>query len=383
MNHNEFKILVVEDNQLNRKMITHILKKNNYQVDEADNGKLALEKIDSWKPDLILLDIIMPEMDGLEVLQIIRSKLTQVELPVILVTAMQGSDDIVRGFQLGANDYLPKNFNIEELFARVNTALEIRRYHNLLKQRNKTIERELDIARLIQKKLLPTNAPSIPGYLIHSTYEPLDKVGGDYYDFNEMKDYCDFFMADVSGHGVPGAFIASILKMTTQYTNQFNYNLSEILRIMDQAVAERGANGMFATAVILRLYPEKALIRYASAGHPPILIHRRSTEEFIELSTKGAPLGINYDFKKKPFEEGEFSLVKGDRIILFTDGITEAENEAGIPYENTEWKKFLIHNKEKPLVSLSLRLIESLKKFSNKDQFEDDITWVVIDYTGT
>lgn len=132
-------------------MITHILKKNNYQVDEADNGKLALEKIDSWKPDLILLDIIMPEMDGLEVLQIIRSKLTQVELPVILVTAMQGSDDIVRGFQLGANDYLPKNFNIEELFARVNTALEIRRYHNLLKQRNKTIERELDIARLIQK----------------------------------------------------------------------------------------------------------------------------------------------------------------------------------------------------------------------------------------
>ncbi|WP_210413598.1 SpoIIE family protein phosphatase [Leptospira ilyithenensis] len=374
---------MVEDNLLNRKMITHILKKNDYQVDEADNGKIALEKIDSWKPDLILLDIIMPEMDGLEVLQIIRSKLTQVELPVILVTAMQDSEDIVRGLQLGANDYLPKNFNTEELFARVNTALEIRRYHNLLKQRNKTIERELDIARLIQKKLLPTNEPSIPGYLIHSTYEPVDKVGGDYYDFNEMKDYCDFFMADVSGHGVPGAFIASILKMTTQYTNQFNYNLSEILRIMDQAVAERGANGMFATAVILRLYPEKALIRYASAGHPPILIHRRSKNEFIELSTKGAPLGINYDFKKKPFEEGEFSLVKGDRIILFTDGITETENEIGIPYENTEWKKFLIHNRENPLVSLSLQLIESLKKFSNKNKFEDDITWVVIDYTGT
>ncbi len=68
---------------------------------------------------------------------------------------------------------------------------------------------------------------------------------------------------------------------------------------------------------------------------------------------------------------------------MFTDGITETENETGIPYENTEWKKFLIHNREKPLVSLSLRLIESLKKFSNKNQFEDDITWIVIDYTGT
>ena len=98
---------MVEDNELNRKIIVQKLIKNNYQVNEAENGHIALEKEKSWKPDLILLDIMMPELDGLQVLKILRETKSQAELPIILVTAMQDSEDIVKGFQLGANDYLP------------------------------------------------------------------------------------------------------------------------------------------------------------------------------------------------------------------------------------------------------------------------------------
>ncbi|TGN19688.1 SpoIIE family protein phosphatase [Leptospira idonii] len=383
MNHSESKILVVEDNALNRRMIVHILRKNGYTVEDCEDGRSALKKIEEWKPHLVLLDIVMPEMDGLEVLQKIRTQQTQVELPIILVTAMQGSEDVVRGFKLGANDYIPKNFNAEELFARVNTALQIRSYHNLLKQRNNTIERELDTARLIQKKLLPGNSPIIAGYSVYSLYVPMDKIGGDYYDYNHMKDYCDFFMADVSGHGVPGAFLASVLKMATQYTHQFNYSPPEILRVMDQAVAERGALGMFATAAILRLFPETGTIQFSNAGHPPILVHRRPTNEFIELTTPGVPLGINYDLKKGTYVQGEFTLQKGDRMVLFTDGILETFNGKNESFEDVGWKQFLTYHKDKPNVSLSLRLIEELKQFSGKEIFEDDITWVVIDYDGT
>jgi serine phosphatase RsbU (regulator of sigma subunit) len=378
----EFKILVVEDNSLNRKVIVQKLKKNNYLIEEAENGMIALEKVKSWQPDLILLDVMMPVMDGFQVLDILRQTQSQVELPIILVTAMQDSEDIVKGFHLGANDYLPKNFNTEELLARVNTGLKIRSYHNLLKLRNNTIERELDIARLIQKKILPTKVPYLSGYSIGSLYVPMDKVGGDYYDYFEKEDYCDFFMADVSGHGVPGALIGSILKMSTQYLHRSHYNPTEILKVMDQAVSERGAMGMFATASIVRLFPKEARIEYSNAGHHPLLIHRRSNDTFIELTTPGSPLGINYDFKKLNYIAGEFQLVMGDRIILFTDGIIETVDEKDVDFETSSWINFLEDNKTADVDDLSKKLIQTLKDYSHKNTFEDDLTWVVIDYSG-
>ncbi len=382
MNQAEFKILVVEDNELNRKVIVQKLKKNLYKIDEAENGLMALEKVKTWKPDLILLDVMMPEMDGFQVLEILRQTQSQVELPIILVTAMQDSEDIVKGFKLGANDYLPKNFNTEELLARVNTGLKIRSYHKLLQLRNNTIERELDIARLIQKKILPLSTPNLPGFTIGSLYLPMDKVGGDYYDYFEAEGYCDFFMADVSGHGVPGALIASILKMSMQYCHLSPQSISDILTNMDQAVSERGALGMFATAVILRLFPKEAKFTYSNAGHHPLLIHRRANDTFIELSTPGTPLGINFDFKKLAYLEVEFQLEIGDRIILFTDGIIEAVNAEEVDFETAIWKNFLKENKNAEITDLSEKLIQILKVFSNKETFEDDITWVVIDYAG-
>lgn len=370
---------MVEDNSLIRKMIVHILKKHGYIVDDAADGKLALDKIEKDKPDLVILDILMPVMDGLEVLSFVRKKLSQVELPIILVTAMQDSADIVKGFQLGANDYLPKNFNTEELFARVNTALQIKSYHKLLKERNTTIERELDIARLIQNKLLPHSPPKIPGYEISSLYVPMDKVGGDYYDFFEMNEYTDFYMADVSGHGVPGAFLASVIKMVTQYTAHLTYNPTEILRVMDQAVYERGALGMFATAMIVRLFPKTGEFHYSNAGHVPILIHKRKTNEFIEFTTSGAPLGINYDFKKKDFLLGKNTLDSGDRLILYTDGIIETFDPDEVAFEQARWTEFLIEEKNSSPKVLLEKLLKELKSYSKKDSFEDDLTIVVID----
>jgi len=373
---------VVEDNELNRKIIVQQLAKNKFHVDEAENGQIALEKVALLKPDLILLDVMMPVLDGFAVLKKLRETQTQVELPIILVTSMQDSEDIVKGFQLGANDYLPKNFNTEELLARVNSGLKIRDLHNLLKDRNNTIERELDMARLIQKKILPVSTPLLPGYTISALYVPMDKIGGDYYDFLENESYCDFFMADVSGHGVPGALIASILKMSLKSIHDPNPSITEILSTMDQAVYERGAIGMFATALIMRLYFKEGRIAYSSAGHHPLLIQRRSNDTFINLTVAGTPLGINYDFKKVSFNSEEFQLIPGDRIILYTDGILEATNEDEADFESTEWYNFLNEYRDSKLTELSSQLLKTLSKFSQRENFEDDLTWVVIDYDG-
>lgn len=378
------RILVVEDNNINRKAIVRLLiQQGGFEVGEAENGKIALSKIGEFKPHLILLDVIMPEMDGFEVLEHVRKDYSSLELPIILVTSMQESEDIVKGFHLGANDYLPKAFKPAELFARVNNFLQTRDYHLQIKERNRTMERDLDISRLIQEKLLPEKNPSIPGFEIQSLYVPMDKIGGDYYDFFEGKDFFDVFIADVSGHGVPGAFIASVLKMTSHYLHDAALSLNQLMSEMDQAVSERGALGMFATGFILRIFYLEGKIQFCNAGHCPLLVHRRSTSEFIELTTTGAPLGINFDMKKgTPFKVGEFQLKPKDRLYLYTDGIVETANKDFGIFEDIEWRPFLEAMVNEPSTTLSQKLISKLKAFSGKDSFEDDLTWVTLDYQG-
>ncbi len=378
------RILVVEDNNSIRKGIVRILsQKGGFDVEEAQDGAIGVEKIRSFKPHLVLLDVVMPVMDGFEVLQIVRKEFSSMELPIILVTAMQDSEDIVKGFELGANDYLPKAFNQAELFARVYNFLQMRDYHLQLKERNLIMERDLDISRLIQEKLLPEKNPSIPGFQIQSLYVPMDKIGGDYYDFFPGKDSLDIFIADVSGHGVPGAFIASVLKMTSHYLHDSEGSLNNLMTRMDRAVFERGALGMFATAFLVRIFFGEGKIQYCNAGHCPLLIHRRSTSEFIELVTPGAPLGINFDLKKGvAFKVGEFHLKPQDRLILYTDGIIETTNKNFEPFEEFGWKAFLNEVSKDPLQSLSKSLITKLKSYSEKELFEDDLTWVILDYEG-
>jgi len=361
-------------------MIARILTKHRFTVREATNGREALEAVNQKLPELILLDILMPEVDGITVLKELRRSYTTAELPILLVTAMQESEDIVNGLKLGANDYLPKKFNAEELFARVSTALQIRNYHLQLKERNNIMERDLDIARLIQKKLLPKEPPQLPGIQFETLYVPMDKVGGDYYDFFPKHNSLDIFIADVSGHGIPGAFLASVLKMSSQFYQKEEMPLNTMMAMLDEAVYERGALGMFATAFWLRIYPESRKIQYSNAGHSPLLLHRRHKQEFIELATPGSPLGINYEMKKRaPFQMGEFTVEPGDRLILYTDGIIETVNEHIQAYEDVLWKKFLHDHANTPLNELSANLLDSLRSFSGSNTFNDDVTWVVMD----
>lgn len=377
------KILIVDDNDVNRQMLARILQKQGYFIEEARNGIDALNQINDQAPDLVVLDVSMPGMDGFSVLGEIRKTRSQVELPVLILTVKQDSDDIVKGLKLGANDYLPKSYDFEVLFARVNSAIQISKFHSLLKQRNEVMEKELDMARLIQRKILPLGPPKIPELEIDSLYVPMDKLGGDYFDFFERKDSLDIFIADVSGHGVPGAFLASILKLSFHHLQSENLPLNEIMTKLDRTIFDNGALGMFATAFWVRINLISKKIDFCNAGHRALIIQNKKSGDIKELTTVGSPLGINYNMNQAaPFHVNSHQLISGDRIILCTDGVLEAMNENSEVYETNRWKDFLTININTPLPQMSERLLEDLIDFRGKNTFSDDLTWVIADLTG-
>jgi len=127
-------ILVVDDNQENLKVVSNFLKDKGYQIALALNGESALKVLENYKTDLILLDIMMPGMDGFEVCQQIKEKEKLKDIPIIFLTAKVDTDDIVKGFQLGGVDYITKPFRKEELYARVNNHIQLKRIRDLLKK---------------------------------------------------------------------------------------------------------------------------------------------------------------------------------------------------------------------------------------------------------
>jgi DNA-binding NtrC family response regulator len=141
------RILIVDDTPANIQMLVAILKEPGYQLSAATNGRLAIEAIEKVRPDLVLMDVVMPDMDGYEACRHIKASARWRDLPIIFLTAKTDTADIVRGFELGAVDYVGKPFNGHELLARVSTHLTLQRLRREMEERNASLARELEVAQ--------------------------------------------------------------------------------------------------------------------------------------------------------------------------------------------------------------------------------------------
>src|SRR5690348_5122326 len=183
-------VLVVDDTPANLHLLAQMLKEQGYRVRPVPSGKLALQAAQRDPPDLILLDINMPEMNGYEVCERLKANDKLKGIPIIFISALTEPLDKVKAFEIGGVDYLTKPFQMEELHARVETHLKLRRlqidleeYSRNLEQARERIDHDLKMARGVQRSLLPQRRPEIPGYEFFSYYEPAFEIGGDYYDF--------------------------------------------------------------------------------------------------------------------------------------------------------------------------------------------------------
>jgi serine phosphatase RsbU (regulator of sigma subunit) len=368
------RILIVDDNEDMRNFLKFLLHEQ-YEIYLASDGSEGLNLSLELKPDLIITDVMMPVMNGYEMTRHIKENERTVNIPVIMLTAKAEITNKIEGFEYGADDYLAKPFNSKELLTRVSSLLKTYNYQKLIIKRNKEMEDELEIARLLQMKLLPQDVPLISGYKAAFTYIPMERVGGDFYDYQKRDNLIDFFIADVSGHGLPGAFLALITKMTLDGIKSRNFP-SRVLYNINEVICRSTVKENYVTTFFATLDTETNFLRYSNAGHFPPFLYKRKTDEFIELNAKGTPLGWFKDIK---LDEKEVQLSQGDRLVIYTDGITECHNKNNELFGDERFKQFIRGKIDLNPDDFSKELLKSLKEYSGENQFDDDLTMIVFD----
>jgi serine phosphatase RsbU (regulator of sigma subunit) len=374
-------ILVVDDTPVNISVITGALK-DTYRTKVATSGvkALAIAAADE-KPDLILLDVMMPEMDGYEVCRRLKADPTTREIPVIFLTAQTEAEDETRGFQVGAVDYVHKPFSAAVMKARVHTHIVLREMREKLAKQLSAIQKELETARLIQHSILPETVPQIDGLDIAARYVPMASVAGDFYDFIEVDNkHGGILIADVSGHGMPAALIASMLKIALAAESAHADDPARVLKGLNQTLCGKFQHH-YVTAAYVFVDMEKRTLRYGGAGHPPLLMWGAASPGVRDVIENGLFLG---KFNFATYSSVEVPLAPGDRALLYTDGISEANNPEGAEFGTERLRQFLEAEKDGSANQLADGLLDELARWSARgegEDLDDDITMVTVHVT--
>jgi serine phosphatase RsbU (regulator of sigma subunit) len=369
-------VLVVDDAPSNLRMVNEILH-DQYKVRVATSGSKALELASgSPGPDLILLDVVMPGMDGYEVCSHLKSDPATKDIPVIFLTGQTESADETKGFETGAVDYIHKPFSPAVVAARVHTHLALRETRQQLARQLSDLRSELETARQIQLSILPREVPAIAGLEIAARYIPMTSVAGDFYDFVVVDPKrVGILVADVSGHGMPAALIASMLKIAFAAQAAWALDPARVLSGLNAALCGK-FQGHYVTAVYTLIDLEARTIRFAGAGHCPPLLREASSGKVRELLENGLFLGF---FPDAAYSSAEAPFREGDRLLLYTDGIPEAFSSGGEEFGERRLREFLGRSPDGNAGNWTDALLQELKSWTGRGSGEapdDDVTVV-------
>ncbi|MGW8185782.1 MAG: PP2C family protein-serine/threonine phosphatase [Desulfobacterales bacterium] len=326
-------ILIVDDDLSGLDILQARLSTQHYDFLSATDGEMALAMVKDRKPDLILLDVIMPKIDGIEVCKRVKSDPNLPFIPIIMVTAKDDSRDIVAGLDAGADEYLTKPYSHSALVARVKSMLRIKSLHDQVLDQSAQLERQLKTATIIQSLFWPKIPALTGGGHVWAVSVPAGYVGGDLYDVIPLSDgSLVAYVADISGKGVPAALLMTALSTTFRSKIQIETEIDRLLESVNDSMHRLMADeSYFATAVLIRYWPSSGKLQYALAGHlQPLWIVDGNIPD-LPLSG-GMPLGIQKDAK---YQKEDIVLGNGQSILLFTDGLIEAENESGEQFTNS------------------------------------------------
>ena len=369
-------VLIVDDNSVNIDLLVNTLK-SDYRLGIAKNGPKALEYAGKYLPDLILLDIMMPGMNGYEVCTRLKASSKTKEIPVIFITAMTEAGHKTRGFEVGALDYITKPFHAAEVKARVKTHLALKEVR----------DRDIYIASKIQKTLLLGRPPGdIPGIQISQLTVASQKVDGDFYDFFKLNDHCfDLVVGDVMGKGVPAALLGAAMK------SHFLRVLNEQLRLSCKKELPEPAkiissvhSGMidqledletFVTLCYARFDMSKYMFSFVDCGHMRTIHFHDDSNKCSLLQGVNMPLGFP---EKEPFRQISVHFEPGDLFVFYSDGVTESKNMDSDLYGEKRLLDFVQANGRIEPENLIKRIWNEIVAFSHSEIFDDDVTCVLV-----
>ena len=364
-------ILLVDDNPTNLQVLFQTLEGVQCKLLIAKDGESALTIAEKALPDLILLDIMMPGIDGYEVCSRLKANASTAYIPIIFLSALGETEDKVKGLQLGAVDYITKPFQPEEVIARVNTHLTIHRLKREVETQKDQLEHELEVVSLVQRRLLPKHLPEIAGFKLGVHYETSRYAGGDYYDIIELPDNgWGFLIADAEGHSAPAAVLMAMTCALFRALPSSAADSAEVLTYLNRHLC-KVADPSFMTALYAVYDTNSATLKVARAGHPMPMIYRASEGKASEFICDGVyPMGI------EPYEQTvpitETTLEKGDRLLVYTDGLTERFNVDGNAYGEERLLQMLATNPIANPQEIIAAIMGDVEQFANGHPADDD-----------
>lgn len=386
------RILVADDSPDNRKLLLKTLGRLGHEVIEAANGREAIELSRRLLPDLILLDIVMPEIDGYQVCSTLKDDKLTADIPIIFLSAMTEIKDKIKGLESGGVDYITKPFDRGEVLARVQNQMKIRSLMRELIEKQVRLDEDLKAAAAIQRSLLPREALDVDNLEAAWKFVPCEMIGGDIFNFFRLDEcHVSFYMLDVSGHGVPSAMVTvSVSQMLHSPGGRLGKKQTEtppfyeiaspgsVLDALDREYPMSRFDKYF-TMVYAVLNLHTGQMRYSNAAHPPPLL-LRSDGRLDFLDKGGTIIGLDGIL---PFEEGEFYLEPGDKVFFFTDGLTEYQKEGGEFFGEGRFHSILKELKDYPLPVILDKVHDSLMKFGSDARPQDDVSLLAFEYKAS
>jgi sigma-B regulation protein RsbU (phosphoserine phosphatase) len=370
---------------MNRDLLSRRLQQQGHTVSRAENGRRALEMIAAEEFDLVLLDIMMPDLDGYAVLERMRADATLDRIPVIMISAVTELESVVRCIEMGASDYLPKPFKTVLLRARVGATLEKKRLRDRERLWARSLERELEIGREIQQSFLPEELPQPAGWEIAATFQPARQVAGDFYDAFPLAggSRIGLVVADVCDKGVGAAlFMALFRSLLRAFTERAfaagdaaadgSRLLSTVVSTNDYIARTHGRSNMFATAFVAVLDPKTGSVVWVNAGHEAPVVCGPAPA--VRLAPTGPALGMMPDMK---FATRDTVLAPGQTLFAFTDGVTDARDQSG-RFFSEERLLALLSNGAPSAAALLASVENAVASYSAGSERSDDVTMLAV-----
>ena len=379
-------VLAVDDTPQNLDVVKGILTPE-YRIKVATNGPAALRIVEKQLPDIILLDIMMPGMSGLEVCQQLKANPRSADIPVIFLTAKYQTEDETEGFELGPADYILKPVNPPILQARVKTHLALKQSMDALQRTSAELARakarmelELTVGRDIQKSMLPGVAPDRKEVTLCASMEAAREVGGDFYDYYMLSEneLC-FCVADVSGKGVPAALFMAMSKILIKSRATDDRDPAKVIARVNDELGEDNPECMFVTVFFAVLNLCTGELTFTNAGHNPPLIRKASGEVEVVCDLHGPVAGV---LPGEDYRQSTLQMESGDVLLVFTDGVTEAMDVDRNLYGDDRLFDVLKAVPDCSAQAVVKCVNESVEAFAVGTEQADDITMIAVQYNG-
>lgn len=370
------RILIIDDEPDIRQALAYVLQDEGYETNSASTGLEGLSYISAKRFDIVITDLMLPDLDGMTIIN--KAKEICPEIIIVMITAYGSEEKAVEAIRAGADDYIPKPIDGDELLMKLSKAVEMRRLRdeNILFHRR--LEKEIEIARKIQQTLLPQQIPEINGFDVAIFNQPAKYVGGDYHDIITLSSgNVGIAIGDVSGKGMPAALLMANVQASIRRCSEDRYPPKEIIQRVNSAlcpICQLIEEHRFVTLFYANLNPQNGEMVFSNAGHNYPILFKQDGSLYNLSNGGGIPCGILDGFH---YDEAKIKLEPNDIIVFYTDGIIESMNTEELIFSEERLIDIVLRNLNLSPDEIINYVCKELNEFMGDSIQYDDMTLMI------